>query len=180
MNCVRDAMETEEDKTKQSNIKRFKELHHQKERQLQEEEEYNRLFNQLRDEIIAHPESLKEEVELNYIFSEGAKPDLIELLKDYKDEFGKEPIPHKGGFALSFKSKEEAVDFFKSQSEKGRAFDMYNASIDHRVYSDGKGVFVHGTNAEVMDYLKNKEKYEVGKDGALAKIDNMEHGMSMQ
>ncbi|MFA1394334.1 hypothetical protein SCO06_06745 [Legionella pneumophila serogroup 6] len=57
---------------------------------------------------------------------------------------------------------------------------MYNARIDHRVYSDGKGVFVHGTNAEVMDYLKNKEKYDVGKDGALAKIDNREHGMSMQ
>ncbi|HAT8180627.1 TPA: hypothetical protein JA361_14515 [Legionella pneumophila] len=173
-------MESEQDKVKQSNIKRFKELHHQKERQLQEDEEYNRLFSQLRNEMIAHPESLKEEVELNYVFSEDAKPDLIELLKDYKEEFGKEPIQHQNGFALSFKSQEEAVNFFKSQSEKGRAFDMYNASIDHRVYSDGKGAFVHGTNAEVTDYLKNKEKYDVGKDGALTKIDDMEHGKSMK
>lgn len=174
-------METEENKVQQANIKRFKELHHQKERQQAEQDEYDRLFNLLRNNVIANPETLKDEGELNYVFSEGAKPDLIELIKDYKEQYGKEPIQQKDGFALTFKSKEEAVEFFKDQAvNKGRAFDMYNKGIDHRVYSDGKGTFVHGTQAEVTDYLKNKENYEVGKDGGLAKKETKEQNMSLK
>lgn len=174
---MRNAMASNEDKVREVNIKRFKELHHQIVRQQQDEEEYKRLLGSLKEEIIAKPETLKEEeeVELRYFFSKDAKKELVELLKDYHNEFKKEPSPHNNGFALTFTSRQGAVNFFKSQFEKGRAFNMTCTNEDQRFYSDGKDIFVQGTHAQVTDYLKNKENYEVGEDGTLTPIEGLEH-----
>jgi len=94
-------------------------------------------------------------------------------LKAYKAQTGRDPIQTKKGIALCFGSKEEAVEFFKEQS-KSLAFDMYNEKIDHRVYSDGKGTFVHGTHKQVSDYLKNPNDFKLSEDGKLDKKDEPE------
>ena len=102
-----------------------------------------------------------------YLAKEG--PDLKDVVDAYRKKFGKEPVMEKGGLSLSFDDQKSAVDFFKEQANNGKAFDMRCSDPDHRVYSDGKGNFVQGTNKEVEAYKANPEQFKIGEGGVLSK-----------
>ncbi|MCL9683896.1 hypothetical protein [Legionella maioricensis] len=167
---------------KEASIKLFRELHENKKRNEAQEEEYRRLLELHGHEIISHPELLKKKKEekTEYAVNPVFAKDIKAIIADYKEKTGKEPEQTEQGVVLAFNKQEDAISFFKEQSSKGRAFDMYCAAKDHRVYSDGKGLFVHGTRKEVGEYLKKPEDFELGKDGKLTKKEEPTDAPSQQ
>ncbi|KTD08738.1 hypothetical protein [Legionella jamestowniensis] len=160
-------MSTPEDKVKQiQEINRLKELSKKNYRSLDEEDEYERLFKTHGENILKKKSSSEEDKPPQQYQVDTKKKGFNEdLLKDYEKETGKKPLEGKeGGVALAFDSREEAVKFFKGQAGKNRAFDAYNTSEDHRMYSDGKGLFVQGKKAEVDAYLKNPKAFDLDKE----------------
>ena len=172
-------MGSSEDKVNQE-MKLFRQLSENTKRNADEEKEYNRLLMLYGQEVLEDAKLIQEkQKDVVYVAPEvpkndlKAKNDLDALMKAYKDKTGKDPIQTEKGTALFFSSRAEAVEFFKEQSKK-LAFDAYNKEDDHRVYSDGKGTFVHGTEQQVSDYLKHPEDFNLGKDGKLEKKDEPE------
>ena len=97
-------------------------------------------------------------------------PDLKKVVEAYKSEFNKEPGMNSNGITLEFKDMKSAVDFLKGQADKNLAFDMICKETDHRIFSDGSGKMVQGTNQEVEDYKKNADKFMVHTNGELIRI----------
>ncbi len=176
-------MRSSEDKAQEANkkdeeMKLLGQLAANKKRSEDENIEYERLLNLYGPQVIKDPELIQEKKNDEvYVAPEvpktdlKAKNDFEALMKAYKDKTGKDPIQTEKGTEMSFGSKKEAVQFFKEQS-KTVAFNVYSANEDHRIYSDGKGTFVHGTNQQVSDYLKNPQDFKLGEDGKLGKKDD--------
>ncbi|ASQ46644.1 hypothetical protein [Legionella clemsonensis] len=163
-------MSTPEDKVKQNQeIARLRELHQTKNRTSDQENEYKRLLDAYRESILKNKRLLEEDKpQPQYQLDSKKKGFVAELLEDYKKETGKEPIAQPGGLvALHFDSQEDAVKFLQEQAKKNRGFDAYDKEKDHRMYSDGKGTFVHGTKVEVDAYLKNPKSFDLDKTGRL-------------
>ncbi|CEK09984.1 hypothetical protein [Legionella hackeliae] len=163
-------MSTPEDKVKQD-LNRLRELHSLKERDQKIQEEYQRLYDAYKDQIVKNPNLLKPEDKQNpqeYQIKTTKKGFAAEILKDYEKATGKKPVETDEGVALAFANQEEAVKFFKGQAKQNRAFDAYCAKEDHRVYSDGKGTFVHGTMADVTAYLKDPKGFKLDESGKLS------------
>ena len=172
-------MGSSEDKDKvNQEMKLFRQLFENTKRNADEEKEYNRLYMLYGQKVLEDAKLIQEKQEdVVYVAPEvpkndlKAKNDFDALMKAYKDKTGKDPIQTEKGTTLFFSSRAEAVEFFKEQSSKKLAFDMYNKEDDHRVYSDGKGRFVHGTKQQVIDYLDRPENFNLGKDGELERKD---------
>lgn len=107
--------------------------------------------------------------EQKFTISKTKKNDKEEIDRDYELKFGKAPGKENGGTSYAFKSDQEAVDFFKSQSEKGRSFQVYKRGEDKCMYSDGEH-FVRGTIAQVEEWKKDHKAFNIGENGALEKI----------
>lgn len=157
---------SEEDKIKEKNIEKLVNLRKNiRSLKDEEEKEYKRLLNLYGPEILLNPKILNKTKKEKYSIDAAPKNDREKIIKDYKDKTGKDPVETDQGMALDFNSQEEAISFFKDQAVKQRAFDVYNPEKNHRMYSDGKGVFVQGTKNEVDAYLKNPKDFELDNNG---------------
>ncbi|WED42155.1 hypothetical protein [Legionella cardiaca] len=151
-------------------LNELKELHHLKKRNEEEEKRYKALMDAYKDNILANPKIL-EEAKPQETYQVGKKtPNAQMMLDDYKKKTGKDAsVDSEGTMRFEFDSPEDAVAFFQDQAKKGQGFDAYNAAIDHRIYSDGKGTFVQGTKADVDAYLKNPKEFNCGEKGELSR-----------
>lgn len=94
--------------------------------------------------------------------------DFLDIIKDYNEKYGADLKPSEDPekpCVLVFKDKEDAINFFREQAQKGRAFQVYNKETNHCIYSDGSGNIVHGTKEEVEQYKENPGGYKVNEDG---------------
>lgn len=123
-----------------------------------EQMQYNMLMHKLDQKGIKH-DALPTLEELEKVFPQkkysldADSNDYQKIMDDFAKQFPPENLDKENG-VMTFNSKEDAISFFKAQSEKGRSFCVSCTSRDHTIFSDGKGHFVEGTKAEVVEYLK--------------------------
>lgn len=107
--------------------------------------------------------------------SNSQKKDLPDMISDYEKKFPGRQVSENG--TLTF-DKGEAIEFFREQANKTppQSFDMTCKEPDQRVYSDGKGIFVQGTNKDVEAYIKNPGMYTVNKEDGSLKMKELAAG----
>lgn len=123
-----------------------------------------RLSQKMKSASGAPPAEKKEEKKEENPFStayslvkDNLKPEDVKALNNDFDE--KFPGKRTGNL-MRFNSREEAKTFFEDQADKGRSFLVKEQGADHYMYSDGKGDFFAGTEAELKAHMDKK----AGKD----------------
>ncbi len=74
-----------------------------------------------------------------------------EIFENFAKEYGKENIHDN---CLNFPSLKDADDFFSRQAQAGHAFLFQELGCDNYAFSDGKGHYKMGNQAEIVSYCK--------------------------
>lgn len=173
--CAREKLEAD----KKAGLKQFLALQVNNKRTADEQVKYQELLKAYGAQVVKNPKLIKEaqqkeDVDVSYAIAGVQKSILEQIIKDYEETPGRKAEQRNGGTVFAFANQEEAVAFFKTQADKGRPFEVNCIEKDHCMYSDGMGVFVHGTKVEVQAYKKNPDAFDLGEDGALKKKEPQE------